>query len=207
MPISLVWTVGCDSRGLHFQSLRCGSTLNQIAQLLTVRVSLVGTANTSQSNSHMTSLAATLPAAAVAANLHVLLPITLTTAAFSAVFQLVLTTLIIRQRLRAGVHLLDGGDAPLTRRIRAHANFTETVPLALLLMLLLELAGWSAGLLTGSAGLLVAGRLLHAHGILVARAGVSRRLGMALTLISHFLMAVGGAWLVFGPSLGLGLAR
>jgi uncharacterized protein len=148
----------------------------------------------------MTSLAATLPAAAVAAHLHVLLPITLTTAAFSAVFQLVLTTLIIRQRLRAGIHLLDGGDAPLTRRIRAHANFTETVPLALLLMLLLELAGWNAGLLATSAALLVAGRLLHANGILNPKAGMSRRLGMALTLTSHFLMATGGVWLLFWPS-------
>jgi uncharacterized protein len=144
----------------------------------------------------MTSLAATLPAASMAANLHVMLPITLATAAFSAVFQLVLTTLVIRQRLRSGIHLLDGGDAPLTRRIRAHANFTETVPIALLLLLLLELAGWQSSLLAGSAGLLLTGRLLHARGILNPKAGTSRRVGMALTLISHFLMAVGGAWML-----------
>jgi uncharacterized protein len=150
----------------------------------------------------MTTLITALPAASMAANLHLLLPITLATAAFSAMFQLVLTALVIRQRLRSGINLLDGGDAPLARRIRAHGNFTETVPLALLLMLLLELAGWNSGLLLGCAGLLVAGRVLHAIGILIPTARTSRGVGMLFTVNSLFAMAVAAGWTVFRVTIG-----
>jgi uncharacterized protein len=146
----------------------------------------------------MSNFAAALPAASMAANLHALLPITLATAAFSALFQLALTTLVIRQRVRAGISLLDGGDASLTRRIRAHANFTETMPMALLLLLLLELAGWRATWLTGCALLLVAGRLLHAVGILRPSSGPARRVGMICTLTALLALALGVVGMLFG---------
>ena len=132
----------------------------------------------------MTSLAAS--------QLHLMLPITLTTAVCAALFQFVLTAMVIQQRMRTRIALLDGGDALLTRRIRAHANFTESVPITLLLMLLLELAGWTATGLIVSALMLGLSRALHAVGILMPRLMWARKLGMLLTMVAMFTLALGG---------------
>jgi hypothetical protein len=61
-----------------------------------------------------------------------------------ALLYLVLTfrTIVLRGRLR--VTLGDGGSEALQRAIRAHANFGEYVPLALVLQLLLASTGASA---------------------------------------------------------------
>jgi uncharacterized protein len=172
--------------------------LNSGVALLTVQPSLTPASSHLPSIQAMTTLAAVLPASSVTSQLPLLLPITLSTAVFCAMFQLVLTALVIRRRMHLGISLLDGGDALLTQRIRAHANFTETVPIALLLMLLLELARWNSALLVGCAVLLIGGRLLHAAGILRPTTGLARQVGMVCTLTSVLLMGLAGAWLVLG---------
>jgi uncharacterized protein len=172
--------------------------LNSGVALLTVQPSLTPASGHSLRIQAMTTLAAALPATSVLVQLPLLLPITLSTTVLSAMFQLVLTALVIRRRTRMGISLLDGGDVLLTQRIRAHANFTETVPIALLLMLLLELARCNAALLAGCAVLLIGGRLLHAVGILRPTTGLARQVGMVCTLTSVLLMALGGAWLLSG---------
>lgn len=125
-----------------------------------------------------------------------LLPVTLTTAALCAGLQLVLTALVIARRAQSGISLLDGGDTALTRRMRAHGNLTETAPLALLLIALLELAAAPRSLLLGLAGLLVLGRLLHASGLIAKGDSWARWLGMVATLFS--LSGLGAASLWFG---------
>lgn len=68
-------------------------------------------------------------------------------------------------RSKTNVSLGTGGNPALEVAIRRHANWTEHVPIALILMTLLELNGGSAGLLHGlGAGLLVA-RILHPFGL------------------------------------------
>ncbi len=47
-------------------------------------------------------------------------------------------------RVKHKILLLDGGDKELARRIRAQGNFIETVPLAVILIVLMELNGASA---------------------------------------------------------------
>jgi uncharacterized protein len=70
----------------------------------------------------------------------------------------------------------------LLRRIRAHGNFSETAPMALLLFALLEMRGlsltwlWVLGI-----GLLI-GRVLHASSLLTTNTAWNRRGGMVLTL-------------------------
>jgi uncharacterized protein len=123
-----------------------------------------------------------------------LLPVTLTTAALCAGLQVALTALVIARRAQSGVSLLDGGDAVLTRRMRAHGNFTETAPLALLLMGLLELAAAPRGLLWGLAGLLIVGRLLHAAGVITQGDSWARRLGMIATLWALSALGVASLW-------------
>jgi uncharacterized membrane protein YecN with MAPEG domain len=86
-------------------------------------------------------------------------------AAILAVFYVVLTVRVIRQRYRAKASLGDAGDALLQRAIRVHGNFAEFVPFALLLIALAELNGspsWSIHVL-GS--VLVLARLSHAYGL------------------------------------------
>lgn len=89
---------------------------------------------------------------------------------------------VIRGRYRTRTAIGSGGDAGLERAIRAHANFAEYVPLALLLIACVELQGgwpWLVHLLGAT---LLAGRIIHAIGISREAEVMSRRRnGMILT--------------------------
>lgn len=122
------------------------------------------------------------------------LPVTLTAAAACAALQLALTALVILRRAHTGISLLDGGDSVLARRTRAHANLTETAPICLLLLALLELAAAPRGLLLAAAVLLVAGRVLHASGLLRDSDNWARRAGMVATLLSLSVLGAAGLW-------------
>ena len=58
----------------------------------------------------------------------------------------------------------DNADA-LIRRMRAHANYGENLPVVLVLLALLELAGGDPRILWGAAILFVIARILHAFGM------------------------------------------
>jgi uncharacterized membrane protein YecN with MAPEG domain len=111
--------------------------------------------------------------------------------------QCALTALVIRRRIQARVYFLDGGDDSLLRRIRAHGNFAETVPMALLLMMLLELSGFSPLWLTMFGITLLLGRILHATSLLTNQATWSRSSGMVLTLAVIGIQAMCALWLFF----------
>ncbi|MBL8309537.1 MAG: MAPEG family protein [Burkholderiales bacterium] len=111
-------------------------------------------------------------------------------AACCGLLQCVLTALVIIRRAQTGVDFLDGGDLQLLRRMRAHGNLSETAPMALLLMALLELGGLGRAWLTGFGIALLLGRLLHAHSLLTNNAAWSRRGGMTLTLAVISIEAV-----------------
>lgn len=68
-------------------------------------------------------------------------------------------------RLKKQVSVLDGGDPELLVAIRRHGNFTEHVPLALILMIIVELNGASAALLHGVGIVLVVSRIAHPLGL------------------------------------------
>lgn len=103
-------------------------------------------------------------------------------AALLAVLFLILSvrTLSLRRKHRIGVG--DGGNLVLKRAARAHANFSEYVPLAILLLAFCET--WSAPgpLLHGTGASLLLGRVLHAYGISQPEEDLRFRVsGMALT--------------------------
>ncbi|MEM7172795.1 MAG: MAPEG family protein [Pseudomonadota bacterium] len=103
---------------------------------------------------------------------------------------LFLTFTVIRERGRLSVSLGDGGDPAFERKIRGHGNFVETVPLALLLMVLAELSGAGAGLLYTIGGLLLAGRLVHAWCfIFTAKNMPARVAGMVMTILAIVIAA------------------
>jgi uncharacterized protein len=100
-----------------------------------------------------------------------------------------LRTIRLRHRLRVGVG--DGGDPRLQRACRAHANFAEYVPLALLLFAFVEAAGASAVFVHGLCVCLLLGRLSHALGVsrVVEPLGL-RVAGMVLTFSALVAAAV-----------------
>lgn len=63
----------------------------------------------------------------------------------------------------------DMGDSALTRAIRAHGNYTEHAPMALLILLMLALLGFMPMVLHLYGGVFTAGRVLGAFGMMRER--------------------------------------
>lgn len=114
------------------------------------------------------------------------LPITSLTAAVAAIMLVILGLTAGMRRSEKNILLGTGDDDILLRRVRAHGNFIEYVPIALILLALAEAAGTSDALLWTMAALLVAGRALHIVGIL--RTVIpARAAGMLMTFASILL--------------------
>lgn len=112
-----------------------------------------------------------------------ILPITTLSVAVAAAMLIALAVPISMRRAGLGVAIGDPGeDVTLTRRIRAHGNFTEYVPLALLLIALVEASGNSKATIALAAVLLVA-RLAHAAGTL-AGVNLLRGIGQLATIVT-----------------------
>ncbi len=104
---------------------------------------------------------------------------------------------VSRVRLREGVDLGDGGRMPLLQATRAFANFAEYVPLALLVIALVEWAQAPRWLVHALGIALVVGRLAHAAGLLSAPGrSTGRALGIGLTWL--VLVVAGALALYYG---------
>jgi uncharacterized membrane protein YecN with MAPEG domain len=89
----------------------------------------------------------------------------ITTLIYAGILGLMLIVLSIRTSLRrreTRVSLGTGNDAELLRRSRIQGNFVEFVPLALLLIWMLDFAQFSVWLIHLLGILLIVARLLHA---------------------------------------------
>lgn len=96
---------------------------------------------------------------------------------------LVLTVRVVTRRAAVKATLGTGGDSLLERRIRAHGNFIEFVPLVLILMILLEMQNVSIWIVHLVGVCLVAGRVIHSVNISrEAESLAGRIVGMLLTL-------------------------
>jgi uncharacterized membrane protein YecN with MAPEG domain len=71
----------------------------------------------------------------------------------------------VRLRRRLGIPIGERGSAEMLRAMRVHANFAEYVPLALLLILMLEFQGASAYIVNLLGLVLLGGRAVHAFGV------------------------------------------
>ena len=91
-----------------------------------------------------------------------------TAALYVGLFGILLIVLSLRVsfvRRDARVALGDGDNELLRRRIRAHSNFVEFVPIALLLLMLAEHTGLGSLFIHFFGIVLLAGRISHAYGI------------------------------------------
>ena len=110
------------------------------------------------------------------------MPITAFYASLLTVLFLLLSARVIAQRREARVEIGHGESAQLLRRMRVHANFTEYVPMALILMALAESLKAPSILLHLLGLVLIAARVLHAYGLSQTPHILRLRvLGMSLT--------------------------
>lgn len=116
-------------------------------------------------------------------------------AALATFLVLVLTVRVIAYRRAHSIGLGDGNDGELRKRIRAHGNALEYLPLGLLLLLLLEQEQTSPLLLHVFGIVLILARLAHAWGV-SRHSGVSpgRMTGVILTFIVLLVMALMLLW-------------
>lgn len=119
-------------------------------------------------------------------------PLTLTPlyGAFLALLVIILALRVVKFRRNEHVGFgYESGSRAMQCAVRAHANAVENIPLALVLLLLLELNGLQTWMLHTFGGLIVFARILHAWG-LSSNDGVSfgRFYGTALTWITMLAM-------------------
>jgi uncharacterized membrane protein YecN with MAPEG domain len=97
-------------------------------------------------------------------------------------------------RGKLNISVGDGGNANLLLAMRRHANFIEWVPLALLLIALLELNGVSTRAIHGLGAALLVARLLHAVGLKSdSMKSVARGVGAMATAVTTVVASV---WLL-----------
>lgn len=101
----------------------------------------------------------------------------------------------VKQRGDAGKYPIhDGDDENLKRRIGAFTNFIEYVPVALLLLALIELQGATSVLIWGLGVAFVIGRILHAIGMLSnPHFPLPRIIGM---LATYAVLLIPAGWLI-----------
>lgn len=119
-------------------------------------------------------------------------------APYAAVLGVIMAVLSLRvsfARARSGISLGVGEDRALLARVRSFGNFTEWVPMALLMLTLGALTGMPVALLHGLGGLLVLARLLHLVGMLAPRPVLIGRIAGTAGTIGVIVTAAG--WLVF----------
>lgn len=104
---------------------------------------------------------------------------------------LVLSLLVVRQRVKHKVQVGDGGVPELLQAMRAFGNATEYVPAALAGLAVLAVAGAAPLAVHLPGALLLAGRIAHAIGFSgSAGTSIGRAVGMVLTWLAYILLGV-----------------
>jgi hypothetical protein len=93
-------------------------------------------------------------------------------------------------RVKNKVNLGDGNDPELLKIMRGQGNFIETVPLALILLILMETLGASNTWLHALGATLVIGRILHYIGVTEMAPFIGRPIGMSATLIVYLVASL-----------------
>lgn len=120
-----------------------------------------------------------------------LLPITATVAAILTLIFLGLTARVIYGRQSGyGPNIGLGEDETFWRTVRAHTNFTENVPLFLILLGLLEMSKIDTLFLALLSAVFIIGRLTHFYGIQSDETLRFRILGMLFTLAVLLICAI-----------------
>lgn len=121
-----------------------------------------------------------------------------TAALYAGIFGILLIVLSLRVsmvRRGARVALGDGENEVLRRRIRAHGNFVEFAPIALLLLALAEHTGMGSLFIHLFGLVLLAARIAHAYGISQAKeVFIFRMVGTIATLSVIAILSLYCVW-------------
>lgn len=107
---------------------------------------------------------------------------------------------VVRLRMQYRVAYGDGGFSELQSAIRIHGNAVEYIPVALVLLLFMEMNGAETWMVHICGIILIAGRLMHYYGF-HHRLFRWRRAGMSATWCALLLMVLANLWLY---ALGVG---
>lgn len=100
---------------------------------------------------------------------------------------------VVRLRLQYRVAYGDGGFSELQSAIRIHGNAVEYIPIAIVLMLFMEMNGAETWMVHICGIVLLAGRLMHYYGF-HHRLFRWRRSGMSATWCALLLMVLANLW-------------
>jgi uncharacterized membrane protein YecN with MAPEG domain len=132
----------------------------------------------------------------------IILPITLTIAGAAAILHVWLSLRVSRLRRPLKIGVGDGGNEMLLRRMRAHGNFAENMPIFLVLLGFVELATgkslwlWAAGIV------FVLARIAHAFGMDSPGGNIPRVAGIALSWLVLLGLGAFAIYLAYtSPSL------
>lgn len=121
------------------------------------------------------------------------MPFPLITACLTAAFAILMVLLSLQTSMRRaalGVTHGDAGDEILRRRIRAHGNFIEYAPLAVVILMMVEISGSERITTLILALALGFSRLLHAAGMLYTAGPGLRAAGMLMQHAAFLYAAV-----------------
>ena len=120
-----------------------------------------------------------------------------TTLSVSVIYVAILGLVFVPMTIYVGIYRVkhqidigDAGDKAMLRRIRGQANFIEQVPLAVVLLVCMELMGASNALLHGLGITLVLARISHYLGLTRIGPFLARPAGMVGTFAVYIISAV-----------------
>jgi hypothetical protein len=133
------------------------------------------------------------------------LPITALYAGILMIFALALSFRAGGFRGKTGISVMHGEpvNMDLAERVRVHQNFLEYVPLAIILMGIIELNSGNATFLHVFGVVLIIARIAHAIGLKHDNMGhPGRAIGAGGTALISLIAALYALWMVVGPMLG-----
>ncbi len=133
------------------------------------------------------------------------LPITALYAGIMVIFALALSFRAGGFRGKSGISVGLGEpvNMDLAERVRIHQNFLEYVPMAIILMGILETNGGNATFLHVFGVVLIVARIAHAVGLKHDNMGhPGRAIGAGGTALISLVAALYALWMVVGPMLG-----
>lgn len=128
-----------------------------------------------------------------------IVPVTAVFAAVLGLLLIVLSLLVSRHRLRLKQNMGVSEDIDFQATVRAHGNLVEYAPIGLIMLAIAELNGVSGTLIYWTGLGFVAGRLLHAFGMINGHGGphMARMAGILLTWLAIVVLALLLMWNVY----------
>ena len=101
-----------------------------------------------------------------------------------------ITVRVALYRIKSRISLGTGDDPEMVRRMRGQANFIETVPMALFLLITMEILGASDTWLQALGSALVLGRIFHYFALIEVAPFAFRVVGMGATALTILISSI-----------------